>query len=194
MPVPSLVRREVRQAAGEARLGQSSYRRRHSDARCHGRGDQRAVFKRQPDHAGALEETAKRFHIVEVSADKAYASENNFQAIAKLGRPRSSRSSPTRPERSGGLFAKAFHFFNLHRDVFLAHYHKRSNVESAIMSIKTKFGDCVRSKTDRAMRNEVLCKILCHNLCCLIDAMHELGIAADFAAAPAAVDAHPQLA
>ena len=67
----------------------------------------------------------------------------------------------------GGLFQKAFHYFNLHRETFLTHYHKRSNVESAIMSIKTKFGDSVRSKTDRAMRNEVLCKILCHNICCL---------------------------
>jgi len=38
----------------------------------------------------------------------------------------------------------------------------------------------VRSRTDVAMKNEVLCKILCHNLCCLIQAMHELGIQPDF--------------
>ena len=50
--------------------------------------------------------------------------------------------------------------------------------------IKAKFGDCVRSKTDVAMKNEALCKILCHNICCLISAMHELGIQPDFAAAP----------
>ncbi len=52
------------------------------------------------------------------------------------------------------------------------------------MSIKTKFGDAVRSRTKLAMKNEVLCKILCHNLCVLIGAMHELGIQPDFAAAP----------
>ena len=34
--------------------------------------------------------------------------------------------------------------------------------------IKRKFGDAVRAKTDTAMRNEVLAKILCHNLCCII--------------------------
>jgi hypothetical protein len=34
------------------------------------------------------------------------------------------------------------------------------------------------------MRNEVLCKILCHNICVLIGAMHELGIQLDFATAP----------
>ena len=62
------------------------------------------------------------------------------------------------------------------------------------MSIKTKFGDSVRSKTDVAMRNEVLCKILCHNICCLIEAMHEFGIPVDFSAGPTVIDARPQLA
>jgi hypothetical protein len=44
------------------------------------------------------------------------------------------------------------------------------------MMIKTKFGDSLRSKTDPAMKNETLAKILCHNICCLISAMYELGI------------------
>ena len=83
----------------------------------------------------------------------------------------------------GGLFAKAFHFFSLHREEFLTHYHKRSNVETAVMMIKSKFGDSVRSKTEVAMRNEVLCKILCHNICCLISAMYELGIEPKFLSA-----------
>jgi hypothetical protein len=36
--------------------------------------------------------------------------------------------------------------------------------------------DYVRSKTNVAMVNEVLCKIICHNICCLIQESHELGI------------------
>src|SRR5688572_5002725 len=76
----------------------------------------------------------------------------------------------------GGLFAKAFHYFNACREEFLEHYHKRSNVESTFSMMKAKFGDAVRSKTDIAMKNEVLCKILCHNICCLISAIPELGI------------------
>jgi transposase len=131
-----------------------------------------------------LDATAKHFAVSEVSADRAYASEANFQAIAKHG---ATAFIPFREGTTGGiggLFAKAFHYFSLHRDTFLQHYHKRSNVEACIMSIKTKFGDAVRSKTDLAMKNEVLCKILCHNLCVLIGAMHELGITPDFASAP----------
>jgi hypothetical protein len=34
----------------------------------------------------------------------------------------------------------------------------------------------VRSKTDIATRNEVLAKVLCHNIVVLIHQMHELGI------------------
>jgi len=36
------------------------------------------------------------------------------------------------------------------------------------------------SKTDAAMVNEVLCKILCHNLSCLIMEQETLGIAPIF--------------
>jgi len=56
------------------------------------------------------------------------------------------------------------------------HYRKRSNVESAFSMMKRKFGDSLRSKTDVAMVNETLCKILCHNLVVLIHEMCELGI------------------
>jgi hypothetical protein len=49
--------------------------------------------------------------------------------------------------------------------------------------IKSKFGDAVRSKTETAMRNEVYCKIICHNIYRLIMAMHRLDIGAGFMAA-----------
>jgi transposase len=62
-------------------------------------------------------------------------------------------------------------------------YHKRSNVETTFHMIKSKFGDKVRSKTRRAQINEALCKVLCHNICCLISAMHELNLKPKFYAA-----------
>jgi len=123
-----------------------------------------------------VETTANNFKMGEISGDKAYASLANFNVIDKVG------ATPYIPFKArhtgaiGGLFQKAFHYFNFKRDEFLAHYHKRSNVESTVSMIKAKFQDHVRSKTEVAMKNEVLCKILCHNICCLISAMYELGI------------------
>jgi hypothetical protein len=73
-----------------------------------------------------------------------------------------------------------FHYFQFKRDEFLQHYHKRSNVEATFSMIKRKFRDSLRSKTDVAMTNETLCKVLCHNLVVLIHEMLELGIDATF--------------
>jgi hypothetical protein len=47
--------------------------------------------------------------------------------------------------------------------------------------MKRKFGDSFRSKSDTAMVNEALCKILCHNLVVLIHETNELGITPTFA-------------
>ena len=69
-----------------------------------------------------------------------------------------------------------YHYFQYRRDEFLSHYHKRSNVETTFHMIKAKFGDSLRSKSETAMVNEALCKILCHNLVVLIHEMFELGI------------------
>jgi hypothetical protein len=46
--------------------------------------------------------------------------------------------------------------------------------------IKKKFGSSVRSRDITAQKNEVLLKVLCHNICVVNQEMHELGIQADF--------------
>jgi hypothetical protein len=43
--------------------------------------------------------------------------------------------------------------------------------------IKRKFGEALKSKSYEGQVNEVLCKVICHNLCCLISAVYELGLA-----------------
>ncbi len=126
--------------------------------------------------------TAENFEIAEVSADKGYSSVDNTKAIVKHGAIPFIAFKTTATGASGGLWEKMYHFFSFKRAEFLAHYHKRSNVESTVSMIKAKFRDHVRSKTDIAMKNEVLCKVLCHNICCLISAIYELGITPDFCA------------
>lgn len=126
-----------------------------------------------------LTATAARFNVSEVSADLAYSSRANLEAIDAIGAspliPFKSNAVAA-PERQGSLWAKMFHYFNYKREEFLKRYHNRSNVESTFSMLKAKFGDSVRSKTDTAMKNEVLAKIVCHNIVVLISAMYELGI------------------
>ena len=46
--------------------------------------------------------------------------------------------------------------------------------------IKAKFGQRLRSKSLTGQINEALCKVLCHNLCVVIQSVRELGIEAAF--------------
>jgi transposase len=129
-----------------------------------------------------VDATAKNFTMAEVSADKGYSGRECHEAIAKVGATPFIAFKGNATGGVGGLFEKMFHYFQFNKETFLQHYHQRSNIESTMMMIKTKFGDSVRSKTDVAARNEVLCKVLCHNICCVIQAMHELGIEPMFCA------------
>jgi transposase len=133
-----------------------------------------------PEFIPLVRETVQGFKIREVSADKAYAGYDNFDEVASHGGTAYITFKEGATGRLGGTYAKMLHSYCLDRDAYLAHYHKRSNVESTFSMMKAKFGDSVRSRTDTAMVNETLCKVLCHNLCCLIQSTHELGIEARF--------------
>lgn len=139
-----------------------------------------------PQLPALLAATAQRFSINEVSADKAYSSRKNLHAIDAVG---ASPYIPFKNRTTGmgshsksfdGLWNRMWHYYNFNQAVFMEHYHKRSNVETAYSMIKAKFGGAVRSKTPVAQVNEVLVKILCHNICVLIQSWYELGIAATF--------------
>jgi transposase len=123
-----------------------------------------------------VENTAQNFQIAEVSADKGYASRSNAALVASVGATPFISFASHHRGNGGGTWEKMYHYFQFRRTEFLSHYHKRSNVESTFSMMKRKFGDSLRSKTDVAMVNETLCKILCHNLVVLIHEMCELGI------------------
>jgi transposase len=122
------------------------------------------------------ETTAENFNMREVAADKGYASKSNTNFIASLGATPYICFTDSAVGTGGGLWSQMFHYFHFRKAEFLQHYHKRSNVESTFSMIKRKFGDSLRSKSDTAMVNETLCKILAHNLVVLIHETRELGI------------------
>ena len=117
----------------------------------------------------------------ELSGDKAYLSKDNFELVNSLGGtfyvPFKSNSKGS---GNGMIWKKMYHFFMLNNEEYLQHYHARSNAESTVHMIKSKFGDRVRSKLWTAQINEVLCKIIAHNICCVIMEMNELGLESNF--------------
>lgn len=135
-----------------------------------------------------LETSAKRFSMKRVSADKGYLAESNCKAIEAHGaQPFIAPKVNTaflRPKDASRKKAEAWdkmlHYYLYRKDDFLRHYHRRSNVETTFHMIKAKFGSRIRSKSGTAMVNEVLCKVLCHNLCVLVQSAYELGIEAKF--------------
>jgi transposase len=146
-----------------------------------------------PFFKGLVDRTADAgFKLKEVSADKGYLGASNMLATLQRG------AIPYIPFKSNSvahsndygpksdLWTRMYHFYALNRAEFLQHYHKRSNVETTFHMIKSKFGQRLRSRTLTAQINEALCKVLCHNLCVVIQSVHELGIETSFATESAA--------
>jgi transposase len=138
-----------------------------------------------------IDTTVRHFAPKEIACDKQYSSVKNIEKVTAVG---AVPYIPFKERHTGsgdgsGLWQKMFHYFNFRRDEFLSHYHKRSNVESTVGMVKAKFGDAVRSKTDVAMKNEALCKFICHNVVCLVSAIYELDLTPVFWQQPAALRA-----
>jgi transposase len=140
---------------------------------------------------------AKNFVMQEVSADKAYLSAANLQTViehaampyipfksnsaAEWGRSgKRGQDQKSKWQRKSKLWRQMYHYYEFNQTWFMQQYHKRSNVESTFSMIKAKFGDGLRSRTRTAQVNEALCKVLCHNLCCVIQSMYELDVKPEF--------------
>jgi phosphate starvation-inducible protein PhoH len=85
-------------------------------------------------------------------------------------RQRKAKNAPT--------WKKMYHYFKFRNEEFLEHYNKWSSAEKTFYMTKSKFGDSVRSKTPQV--NEVLLKVLRHDICVGIQERFELGIEPDF--------------
>ena len=134
-----------------------------------------------PQFKPLVDATAQNFAMRQVSADGAYLSGDNLKAVVdNHAMPYIPFKANSTGKHGSDLFKRMFHFYSYNSEQFTQNYHKRSNVESTFHMIKSKFGDKLRSKTRTAQINEALCKVLCHNICCLIQSMFELNLRPKF--------------
>jgi transposase len=125
-----------------------------------------------------VSEAAKNFKIDEVLADAAYSSKENLEFVtektkAKVYIPFKSNA---KERKDSEIWNKLLHYFSFHRSEFHEKYKYRGNVETNFSAIKIKFGDNLRCINEQGQTNELLAKIICHNLSVLIRSFYELGI------------------
>ena len=128
--------------------------------------------------------TARNFNIREFSADKAYLSSNNFKLIKELGGqayiPFKKNTTGKCANKNRSYFKTAFRFFKENKEGYLDSYHKRSNIESTFSMIKRRFGNNIKCKKEISQDNEILAKVLAHNICVLVQEIFLNNINVDF--------------
>ena len=124
-----------------------------------------------------LRTALENFDVQELYADMGYSSKDNFQVAEEVGTQLFIPfKANTKPVDSDDAWAKAYNFFVYRKYKFRKHYHQRSQVETTFHMDKSKTGPAVKAKNPTAQFNEVLCKILNHNIMVLIREAHKLGI------------------
>jgi transposase len=122
------------------------------------------------------------FNPKRISGDKGYSSYRVQQIIQSLGAiPFIAFKDNTNPsENSPKIWIQTFECFKNNREEFMMYYHKRSNVETTFSMIKLRFGEFLKCRNFVAQRNELVMKLICHNICCLVEEMFERNIKVNF--------------
>jgi len=105
-----------------------------------------------PQFKPLVNDTSQNFNIHEISADLAYSSRDNLDTVGAVGGVAyiPFKRHATGKTLGSPLWVKMYHYYQLNRDEFMEHYHKRSNVESTNAAIKRKFGETLKSKNQTA--------------------------------------------
>lgn len=124
----------------------------------------------------------KYFDMKEFVADKAYLSREILSFLQKMNLvpyipfKKNSIGSP----KGCAIWREMFDYFKNKNKDYLKHYHQRSNIETCFHMLKHRFGKHICMKNLTAQSNEIKTKVLCHNICVLIQECFENNINIDF--------------
>jgi transposase len=129
-----------------------------------------------------VKSTAHDWTMREISADMGYLSRKNMELVSKFGAIPYIPFKSNTTGKAGGcqIWRRMYEYFSEHKNEFMKHYHKRSNAESGFFMIKERFGNNVRCKKETSQDNEILLKVLCHNICVLVQEIFLNDINVDF--------------
>ncbi len=128
-----------------------------------------------PQFEGLVKTTAKNFDMREMSADAGYNARKNYDIVSSVGAIPyiMFRKNCSRKAKGSLAYKRMFEMYENHREEFLNYYHLRSNSEAVFSTIKRKFTTHLYSKSETGQINELLCLILAHNICVLIQELFE---------------------
>lgn len=135
-----------------------------------------------PKFKQLLSDAAANFDVKEIMADMAYSSRENLKHADKLGITPyiPFKKNAVAKSRGATVWNRVYKYFKNNREEFMKHYHQRSNAESGFFMIKQRFGGHVNTKNDVAQTSEILAKILCHNICVLVQELFLSDLDIDF--------------
>jgi transposase len=118
-----------------------------------------------PYYKPLVDKTAQSgFKMSEISADKGYIGDSNLLATVRHGAVpyipfKSNAVEQSKVNPKSAVWVKMYHYYNLRRDDFLEHYHRRSNVETVFSMIKRSSvnGSNVRRPLHRSTKRCARC-------------------------------------
>lgn len=130
----------------------------------------------------------KNFPVKKFLGDKAYSSHMVYRVLESLKiipiipfKVNAKKESENAPQ----LWNDAYRYFKSQRGNFDAQYHQRSQSETTFSQIKMRLGEILLSKNYKSQRNELMLKLICHNILTLIMEIHKNKIQIDFTGAEA---------
>ncbi|MCI4356205.1 MAG: transposase [Thermoplasmata archaeon] len=122
------------------------------------------------------------FVMKEVYADKGYLSGENFAAVGEAGGTayimfkENSRGRGKHRGNRTPFWKQMWHRFKSDPSAYLERYYQREIVEATFAAMKKRLGETISSRNPIAQFNELLCKVLAHNIQVLIHESFENGI------------------
>ena len=113
-----------------------------------------------------IDQTLAFFKIRELLGDNAYMSHKHYEMLGDLGIIPflDFNSNVKMPPLDGSMWSRMFHLYSFHEDIWDAHYYLRNNGETTFSMVKGHWGEIVLSRDEVAQDNEILLKLVCHNI------------------------------
>ncbi len=127
-----------------------------------------------------LRETIERFRVLEILADSAYCSHDNYRCAEEVGAKLYAKFGSRDTKTDDSAYGRALLFQKQHPREHLSKFRQRSMVESTFSMLKRDNPGKVFFKSDRAIENEITCMALVHNIDLLVRARYELGMTIEF--------------